>query len=68
MKKRAEANQKLNGRSHAELPDLPVVVAGNVITDETSVVEGLARGVQAAAEGRAVSHAQAKARLSRWLY
>lgn len=31
------------------------------------VLEGIARGEQAVAEGRAVSHAQAKKRLARWL-
>jgi len=32
-----------------------------------SVLEGIARGEQAVAEGRLATHAQAKARLSRWL-
>ena len=32
-----------------------------------NVLEGIARGEQAVAEGRAVSHAQAKKRLARWL-
>jgi prevent-host-death family protein len=32
-----------------------------------SVLEGVARGEQAVAEGRVASHAQAKARLARWL-
>lgn len=32
-----------------------------------SVLEGIARGEQAAAEGRVSSHAQAKSRLARWL-
>ncbi len=32
-----------------------------------SVLEGIARGEQAVAEGRVATHAQAKARLSRWL-
>ncbi|TWI03425.1 prevent-host-death family protein [Luteimonas cucumeris] len=32
-----------------------------------AVLEGIARGEQAVAEGRVVSHAQAKSRLSRWL-
>ncbi|TCZ78632.1 type II toxin-antitoxin system Phd/YefM family antitoxin [Lysobacter sp. N42] len=31
------------------------------------VLEGIARGEQALAEGRSTSHAQAKARLARWL-
>lgn len=32
-----------------------------------SVLEGIARGEQAAAEGRISSHEQAKTRLARWL-
>lgn len=32
-----------------------------------AVLEGIARGEQAAAEGRVVTHAQAKKRLARWL-
>jgi prevent-host-death family protein len=32
-----------------------------------SVLEGIARGEQAVAEGRVVTHDQAKARLARWL-
>jgi prevent-host-death family protein len=32
-----------------------------------SILEGIARGEQAIAEGRAVSQAQAKKRLARWL-
>jgi len=32
-----------------------------------ALLEGIARGEKAAAEGRVVSHAQAKARLARWL-
>jgi len=32
-----------------------------------TVLEGIARGEQAVAEGRVVSHAQAKQRLARWL-
>ncbi|HJR72271.1 MAG TPA: type II toxin-antitoxin system Phd/YefM family antitoxin [Luteimonas sp.] len=32
-----------------------------------SVLEGIARGEFAVAEGRTVTHAQAKTRLSRWL-
>jgi prevent-host-death family protein len=32
-----------------------------------ALLEGIARGELALAEGRSVSHAQAKARLSRWL-
>lgn len=32
-----------------------------------ALLEGIARGELAVAEGRSLSHAQAKARLSRWL-
>ena len=32
-----------------------------------SLLEGIARGEKAIEEGRVVSHAQAKARMSRWL-
>jgi prevent-host-death family protein len=32
-----------------------------------AVLEGIARGEQAGAEGRVASHAQAKKRLARWL-
>jgi prevent-host-death family protein len=32
-----------------------------------SVLEGIARGEQAVADGRVVTHDQAKARLARWL-
>lgn len=32
-----------------------------------TLLEGIARGEQAIAEGRVVSHAQAKRRLARWL-
>jgi hypothetical protein len=32
-----------------------------------AVLEGIARGEQAVAEGRTASHAQAQARLARWL-
>ncbi|MCH6482489.1 type II toxin-antitoxin system Phd/YefM family antitoxin [Pseudoxanthomonas sp. LH2527] len=32
-----------------------------------SLLEGIARGEQAVAEGRAVSHEQARERLARWL-
>ncbi len=32
-----------------------------------SILEGIARGEMAVAQGRTVSHAQAKVRLSRWL-
>lgn len=32
-----------------------------------TILEGVARGEQAVAEGRVATHAQAKARLARWL-
>ena len=32
-----------------------------------TVLEGIARGEMAIAEGRVISHAQAKARMARWL-
>lgn len=32
-----------------------------------SIIEGIARGEMAIAEGRLVSHAQAKQRMARWL-
>ena len=32
-----------------------------------AILEGIARGEQAAAEGRVVSHEEAKTRLARWL-
>lgn len=35
--------------------------------ERMSILEGIARGEMAVAEGRVVSHADAKARLARWL-
>ena len=35
--------------------------------ERMAVLEGIARGEQAVAEGRVASHAQAKKRLARWL-
>ena len=35
--------------------------------ERLSVLEGIARGEMAIAEGRVVSHAQAKVRMARWL-
>ena len=35
--------------------------------ERLSVLEGIARGEMAIAEGRGVGHAQAKARMARWL-
>ena len=38
-----------------------------LLQQRMAVLEGIARGEMAAAEGRAVTHAQAKARMARWL-
>lgn len=38
-----------------------------LLQQRMAVLEGIARGEQALAEGRVTTHAQAKARLSRWL-
>ena len=38
-----------------------------VLQQGMSVVEGIARSEMAVAEGRVVTHAQAKARMARWL-
>lgn len=38
-----------------------------LLQQRMTVLEGIARGELAVAEGRAVSHAQAKTRLARWL-
>jgi prevent-host-death family protein len=38
-----------------------------LLQQRMSVLEGIARGEQAVAEGRILSNAQAKARLARWL-
>lgn len=51
---------------------LPSAYLVDVETYETmvarmSLLEGIARGEQAVAEGRAVSHEQARERLARWL-
>jgi prevent-host-death family protein len=35
--------------------------------ERMALLEGIARGEMAVAEGRTVSHAQAKARMARWL-
>ena len=37
------------------------------LTQRMSLLEGIARGEMALAEGRVVSHAQAQKRMSRWL-
>lgn len=38
-----------------------------LLQQRMSVLEGIARGEQAVAEGRVLTNAQAKARLARWL-
>lgn len=38
-----------------------------LLQQRMAVLEGIARGEMAAAEGRVITHAQAKARLARWL-
>jgi len=38
-----------------------------LLQQRMSVLEGVARGEMAVAEGRLVSHTQAKARMARWL-
>lgn len=38
-----------------------------LIEQRMAILEGIARGEQAVAEGRIASHAQAKKRLGRWL-
>lgn len=39
----------------------------DLMQQRMTLLEGIARGEQAIAEGRLVSHAQAKKRLARWL-
>lgn len=43
------------------------VASYELLQQRMSILEGIARGELAIAEGRAVSHSQAKARLARWL-
>jgi prevent-host-death family protein len=38
-----------------------------LLQQRMSVLEGIARGEMAVADGRVVTHAQAKARMARWL-
>lgn len=38
-----------------------------LLQQRMAVLEGIARGEMAAAEGRVITHAQAKARMARWL-
>ncbi|MBT9540122.1 type II toxin-antitoxin system Phd/YefM family antitoxin [Thiobacillus sp.] len=38
-----------------------------LLQERMAVLEGIARGEMALAEGRVVSHAEAKARMARWL-
>ena len=53
-----------NGLPTAYLVD---VESYELMQQRMSILEGIARGEQAIAEGRAVSHAQAKKRLARWV-
>lgn len=52
------------GRSAAVLVD---VESWDDLQRRLAVLEGIARGERAFAEGRVVSHAQARKRLARWL-
>jgi prevent-host-death family protein len=47
--------------------DLVDVETWQAMQQRLGILEGIARGEQALAEGRSVSHAQAKQRLGRWL-
>lgn len=51
------------------LPSAYLVDVGSyeAMQQRMRVLEGIARGEKAVAEGRTVSHAQAKRRLARWL-
>jgi prevent-host-death family protein len=53
-----------HGRSSAVLVD---VDSYDELQRRLALLEGLARGERAFAEGRVVSHAQARRRLGRWL-
>jgi len=43
------------------------VASYELLKQRMAVLEGIARGEMAVAEGRVVSHAQAKTRMARWL-
>ena len=43
------------------------VASFDLLQERMALLEGIARGEMAAAEGRTVSHAQAKVRMARWL-
>ena len=53
-----------HGKPAAYLMD---VQAFEALTRRLAVLEGIARGERAVDEGRVLSHAQAKARMNRWL-
>ena len=43
------------------------VASFDLLQERMALLEGIARGEMAAAEGRTLSHAQAKVRMARWL-
>ena len=43
------------------------VASFDLLHERMALLEGIARGEMAAAEGRTLSHAQAKVRMARWL-
>ena len=51
------------------LPSAYLVDVGSfdLLQERMALLEGIARGEMAVAEGRTLSHAQAKSRLGRWL-
>lgn len=53
-----------HGRPAAYLVD---VESYDALNQRVAVLEGIARGERAVDEGRAVSHAEAKKRMKRWL-
>ncbi len=53
-----------HGLPSAHLVD---VESYELLQQRMAVLEGIARGEMAVAEGRVVTHAQAKARMARWL-
>jgi prevent-host-death family protein len=53
-----------HGRPAAYLVDIETYEA---MQDRIALLEGIARGERAIEEGRTVSHAEAKKRMSRWL-
>ena len=55
---RRKAAKLLSNVQHGRAP---------ILQRSVSIIEGIARGEMAIAEGRLVSHAQAKQRMARWL-